>query len=99
MVNFTVTRADRATIEKIASRAVELARQAGIHYHKLDAMMDITACHSNGNPLRLADLLQADDFNFGHDILGIRKNIDRNTGELHNSFCPRFTARSRLVQS
>jgi hypothetical protein len=39
--------------------------------------------------LRLEDLLNADDFNFAHDIVGIVNNIDRKTLEFHH-FLPRF---------
>jgi hypothetical protein len=52
--------------------------------------MDITACHLNGCKLDLAKLLAADDFNFAHDVLGIRRHIDRETGQLMNCFRPRF---------
>lgn len=55
--------------------------------------MDLTAVHANGNPMRLADLLAADDFNFAHDIVGISRFLDRNTGRLTDCFSPRFSAR------
>ncbi len=53
--------------------------------------MDVSATHANGNPLRLADLLAADDFNFAHDLSGICNCLDRNTGKLTNNFRPRFS--------
>lgn len=57
--------------------------------------MDITACHANGNPLRLAELLKADDGNFGHDVFGIRRFIDRTTGRLMGHFRPRYSVRGK----
>ncbi len=45
-------------------------------------------------PLRLADLLAADDFNFAHDVFGIMRHIDRRTGRLDNHFVPRFCSES-----
>jgi hypothetical protein len=55
--------------------------------------MDITAVHANGNPLRLADLLAADDFNFTHDVYSIVRHIDRKSGQLGDCFVPRFSRR------
>lgn len=37
----------------------------------------------------LAQRLAADDFNFWHDINGIQRNLDRQTGRLQNRFLPR----------
>ena len=61
-------------------------------YKHMDAMMDIEACHSNGCPLRLNELLATDDGNFGHDVFGIRRHLDRETGKLGGCFLPRFSA-------
>lgn len=53
--------------------------------------MDVIAVHMNGRPLRLEALLAADDFNFAHDVFGIRRHLDRDTGELTQCFVPRFS--------
>jgi len=53
--------------------------------------MDITACHLNGNKLRLSDLLVASNLHFMHDIVGISYNICRQSGKLLNCFSPRYT--------
>ena len=58
--------------------------------HKLDVIMDLEAVISNGCPLRLNDLLAADDFNFFHDVCGIREHLDHETGQLKNQFSPRY---------
>lgn len=84
---------DKGTMEleaQIARRAGSLAALAGVNYPILDAVMDIDACHCNGCPLRLQDLLAADEGNFSHDAFGIRANIDRTTGKLQNCFHPRY---------
>jgi hypothetical protein len=52
--------------------------------------MDLAACHCNGCPLQLTELLDADDFNFSHDIFGIRRHLNRTTGKLDDRFLPRF---------
>jgi predicted Zn-dependent protease with MMP-like domain len=71
---------------QIANRAFDK-----LNADKMSTMMDIQASHAL-NPLRLDDLLAADDFNFAHDIYGIANHIDRDTGELTDCFLPRFTA-------
>ena len=78
------------SIYKIACRAVSMAIGAGFDYPIQDADMDITACHCNGMPLKLEELLHADEFNFAHDVFGIRHHLNRETGKLENCFCPRY---------
>lgn len=48
--------------------------------------MDLTACHLNGTPLRLQDLLDASDFALAHDVQGIQRFMDRTTGQLRAEF-------------
>jgi len=90
-INFKVTDENFKIIHKIAKRAVQMADVHGVDYPMMDAHMDLTATHMNGNPLRLADLLVADDANFAHDVFGIRRHINRRTGQLENCFVPRFS--------
>jgi len=90
-----------ALIDQIAGRAVALLARGpgkpprGAHLHH---QMNVSACHASGNPLRLADLLAADDFNFAHDVFGIDRHLDRETGALLEHFSPRFTARAQMEQ-
>ena len=44
-------------------------------------------------PLRLEELLEADDLDFIHDVFGIRRHLDVATGELRDCFVPRYAAR------
>lgn len=91
MISFnTKTKHEARTISKIAQRAVAMALRADFDYLLLDADMDITAVHVNVCPLKLEELLAADDFNFAHDVFGIRRHLDRETGELGGCFVPRF---------
>lgn len=93
MIKWSASREDLETMNKIAARAVELAKKLGVPYKRIDALMDVNAAHANGCPLRLADLLAADDGNFGHDVFGIRRNLDRETGKLGGHFSPRYAVR------
>lgn len=89
-VKWKATAKDQRVISQIAERAVPMMADAFPDYDVEWAQMDVTACHLNGTPLRLNELLAADDVNFGHDIRGIRRFMDRVTGKLDPIFCPRF---------
>ena len=92
MIKWVTNREDMGLESQIAKRAVVMARELGIQYDQMTAVMDIDACHSNGNPLKLQELLDADDFNFSHDVFGIRRHINRTTGKLENCFLPRYSS-------
>ena len=86
-INWNITKEEIDIIEKIVDRFLRKFPD----FDKLDLMMDITATHCNECLLKLDELLVADDFNFNHDIVGIMKNINRETGKLENCFVPRFS--------
>ncbi len=75
----------------IADRALKTLTDAGVSTTKLDCFMDIRYVNEVC-PLRLCELLDADDFNFAHDIFGIYSNFNRETKQLENGFLPRFAA-------
>lgn len=79
-------------ISRIADRAVTMATEHGVKYDKMSAVMDLESAHKE-KPLRLGALLSADDFNFAHDVFGIRRHMDRTEypGKLTGCFVPRFT--------
>lgn len=93
MVNFNATPEDRKLAYAIAKRTVEwiAGADAEIEYPLLTAEMDIIATHLNGCPLKLQELLDADDDNFLHDVFGIRRHINRETGALEDFFDPRYS--------
>lgn len=90
-----MTEARRAQLDligNIADRAVQVYASHNIRAERLDFIMDITTVHFGGNKLRLTDLLEADEFNFIHDIAGINRHLDRATGKLTDAFSPRYSA-------
>jgi hypothetical protein len=91
MINWTNDKNTMELQSKIADRAIKMARTIGIKIDKITMVMDIDACHSNGCPLKLEELLKADDYNFGHDVFGIRRHMNRETGKLENCFLPRYS--------
>lgn len=86
-ISFAATKKESEIISRIVSRAVQTAS-----IDRVDAEMDLTACHANGCKLRLVEFLKAKDFDFFHDFNGIRNHIDRKTGKISNLFLPRFAA-------
>lgn len=83
------TKDEYVTIGKIAARASQLAREVGLQYPHSDVFMDIAHVHEIC-PLRLSELAEADDGNFGHDVFGIYRHFNRQTLKIENCFLPRF---------
>lgn len=95
ILNWKTTKADHDLIDGIAHRAKALAKRCGVEYSWRDAMMDVQAVHCNDWKLDLAALSATDDGNFGHDVFGIRRHLNRETGKLEDCFVPRFAAGRR----
>lgn len=86
MINWKTTKEDGGLIRQISARAAAL----DLNNDQGEVQMDITAVHLNDVELDLRRLLEEfDDFNFAHDICGIRRHIDTNTGKLKRGFLPR----------
>lgn len=73
-------------IAKIVDRAEE---KRLLMFDRISLLMDLE-CTAKEFDLRLSDLLNADDFNFSHDICGIQNNLNRETKKMENFFVPRF---------
>lgn len=94
-VQFTASKDEFRYIRLIADRAMS----AGLYPEGetlQDALIDIEATHSNGCPLDLSALANATPGNFGHDVGGIRKHLDRTTGRLMNNFVPRHAKKEKI---
>ena len=76
--------AEMTIIVRIAERA---ENELGVDYRR--TLMDLEACHCNGCPLDLEAMLHMPKSDFGHDIHGIARHIDRTTGKLLDCFDPR----------
>ncbi len=91
---FTASKFEMDLIAKVAKRAIKMAKENNVDYDQMTAVMDLEACHCNGNPLDLNKLLDAPEGDFGHDVFGIRRFIDRETGVLGDCFVPRCSMRN-----
>ncbi len=89
--------AEMKLIAQIAARAVALYAKHNVRVEHLDTLLDVMTVHQKVQPLRLADLLAADDVNFIHDITGINRHLDRETYKLTDCFSPRFSARESAM--
>lgn len=89
-LSFDCGKDEKAIIFKIAKRAAAVCKKNNIKFDLLSSEMDLMACHANGCPLELERMLEADDVNLMHDVLGIRRHISRKTGKLKHCFLPRF---------
>ena len=72
---------------KITKRAEEMKM---VMFDRMSLIMDLE-CADNEFNLRLEEFVNADNFNFSHDICGIQNNLNRKTKEFENCFVPRFT--------
>jgi hypothetical protein len=102
-VSFHISTADRDAVDRIVDRALKIGgnltggmSKAKKRTARTNLLMDITACHANGTPLRLSELADADDFNIAHDVFGISRHIDRETGQLNGCFLPRYAQREQV---
>ena len=78
-------------VAKIVDRALGMFARFRMPVEPLSVRMDIAAVHGRIG-LRLEEFAEADDLNFSHDIGGIYKHLNRETGDLEDCFLPRFSA-------
>ena len=80
--HIAITAAEMRIIDAIVHRARAWLPDDGLK-------MDLISTHLRV-PLRLQELLDADDFNFAHDIVGIAQHLNRETLRLQDGWMPRF---------
>lgn len=97
MLGLPRMRAGREEHKVIMGIVLRYARLVGdeVDVQPLSAMMDIEACHCNGCALDLAALLNAPrDTDVVHDVAGIQRFMNRETGLLEGGFTPRYAVAS-----
>ena len=83
MIKFNTSSEDMKLIKQITDRIEDN------NIDKMFVMMDLSAIDSNDCKIDFLKLLNFDDFDFYHDIIGIMTHIDRKTGKLTKNFVPR----------
>ena len=76
------------SIPQIVERAMIMGLIPIDYDTKRDIILDINVANMDVG-IDLDKLLNFDDSNFTHDIVGIIKNVNRKTLKLDNCFCPR----------
>lgn len=95
MINFGATRSETALILAVTKRFEAIIGAQRVD--RLSTLMDLEACHCNGTPLDLIALHEcASDADLVHDVAGIARHIDRETGRLGGHFLPRYANRTNL---
>lgn len=80
----SLTNTNMDLIDKCVDRAAPLLPSL-LRY---DIELSLTKAH-NYNPLDLESLLGSRNNDFAHDVAGIVRHVDHETGKLMNIFCPR----------
>jgi hypothetical protein len=89
MIDFGKLRLGREEARRVGA-IVKRAKAANLDRGRQDSdlTMDLVAARANC-PLNFERLLGSSDADFAHDIAGIIKFMDRETGELRECFLPR----------
>lgn len=95
MISFKCTKKEASAIDRIVARAQQLDK--GLD--RKSTVMDLVATNANGCPLDFELLESFDDFNFMHDVFGIKRHIDRITGKMGDCFLPRCYRPKRSMLS
>jgi hypothetical protein len=103
MLNLSISESDLKLVNQIAQRATQVAvshraisllkafsKVEEARFHR-EVLMDVWIVHANGCPLRLQELLDAEPYEFAHDVFEMRERLDRVTGQLTGCFVPRFS--------
>ena len=93
-----LTRQECELMSSIAKRAKELYDPIGYSRDVISWYMDVETVHLTIG-LDLERLLAADDGNFGHDLSGIAKHLNRETKQLEDCFSPRYATRKKEVDT
>lgn len=89
-VKFDATKEERALVKTVVDRAVEINPRLD----RLSTTMDLLAAHANGNPMDFAKLATVETFTLMHDVYGIARHLDRETGKLGDFFSPRCSLKA-----
>lgn len=79
---------EESPVRDIVDRAVKMYASLQHEVTPLEVRMDLTAVHAHV-PLDFAKLAGFSAADFGHDVLGIGRHLDRSTGRLTQCFLPR----------
>lgn len=76
-------------VKAVIRRALNLYESYGVDVEQIDLSMDLTAAKYSMPEIDFDALLGFKDADFLHDVSGIIRNLNRETGVLENHFLPR----------
>ncbi|WP_051445391.1 hypothetical protein [Desulfocurvus vexinensis] len=92
-INWHLEPEEVALVEAIADRCISICRKYGSRDVSRDGiLMDLIATHNHSCKLDLAKLAAAPEFDLMHDVMGIRRHLNRETAQLEGHFLPRCAA-------
>jgi hypothetical protein len=96
ITNWEITNPEFDLLVQVADRALA----AFTHYpdDKRTLVMDLMACHANACALDFKSMLEGPLQDLSHDIYGIRKHINRDTGKLEDFFTPRYALANHVPE-
>ena len=86
-IKWSISTSEMGLIDRIVDRVMEENPKASLD--RVNTQMDLVAAHLNCVPLDLKKMLKASPFDLAHDVFGIVRHIDRETGQLGGCFLPR----------
>jgi hypothetical protein len=96
ITNWEISKPEFDLLVQVADRALA----AFTHYpdDKRTLVMDLMACHANACALDFKSMLEGPLQDLSHDIYGIRKHINRDTGKLEDFFTPRYALANHVPE-
>ena len=89
--SFKIGQDDFNHVETILQRYERLA--GPLRQERCGVMMDLIACHTGPCALDFAAMAEGRDLDLAHDVAGIYRHFNRETGNLDDCFSPRFAKR------
>jgi hypothetical protein len=93
-INWHLAPEEVALVESIADRFISICFKYGsrVIFSREGVLMDLIATHNHSCTLDLAKLAAAPDVDLVHDVMGIRRHLNRETAQLEGHFLPRCAA-------
>ena len=89
--NFSLSQDDFRHVETILQRFERIA--GPLRSERAGVMMDLIACHNGACAIDFAAMARGNEIDLAHDVAGIFRHFDRETGELTECFTPRHATR------
>jgi hypothetical protein len=92
-INWKTNKEERKLLRKTVDRIIRLHKPKPLtEDDRINITMTLTACHLNGTPLDFEKMLVCDEFTLFHDLVGIEKHMNIDTGKIERCFLPRCAA-------